>query len=70
MNKKTTAKQTPAREAYLACLASIEAQVKILNRVLYRHAKLETTWAHVGDLGRIETGLKDLLDGFHDNLKN
>lgn len=70
MSKTARTQTPPAREAYLARLASIEAQMKTLNRILDRHSKFETTWAHVGDLGRIDSGLKDLLDGFHDNLKN
>lgn len=66
---KRTAPVSPAREAYLTRLKTIEAQIATLNRVLDRHAKLETTWAHTGDLGRIEQGLRDLLDGFHPQLQ-
>ena len=57
------AKQT-ALDAYLACTAAIHAKLERLQQLAddhFGHDPDAINWGHVGDLGRVEAGLDDLL---------
>ena len=57
------AKQT-ALDTYLARTAAIHAKLERLQQLAddhFGHDPDATHWGHVGDLGRVEAGLDDLL---------
>ena len=63
------AKQT-ALDAYLARTATIHAKLERLQQLAddhFGHDPDAINWGHVGDLGRVEAGLDELLVIFGDN---
>ena len=59
MNTKTT-----ALDAYLARTAAIHAKLERLQQLAddhFGHDPDAIHWGHVGDLGRVDTALNDLL---------
>ena len=63
------AKQT-ALDAYLALTAAIHAKLERLQQLAddhFGHDPDAIHWGHVGDLGRVEAGLDELLAIFGDD---
>ena len=63
------AKQT-ALDAYLARTAAIHAKLERLQQLAddhFGHCPNAINWGHVGDLGRVESGLDELLAIFDGN---
>ena len=56
--------QQAALDAYLQKYAAIQSQLKALQQLAddhFGHAPDALHWGHVGDLGRVETGLQEVL---------
>ena len=67
MNTKQT-----ALDAYLARAAAIHAKLERLQQLAddhFGHAPDAVHWGHVGDLGRVEQALDDLLATFDGQAK-
>ncbi len=67
MNTKTT-----ATNAYLARAAAIHTKLARLQQLAddhFGHDPEAIHWGHVGDLGRVEAGLDELLAIFDDQTK-
>ncbi len=65
MNAKLT-----ALDAYLARTAAIHAKLELLQQLAddhFGHDPDVIHWGHVGDLGRVEAGLDELLAIFDGN---
>ena len=65
MNTKQT-----ALDAYLARSASIHAKLELLHQLAddhFGHDPDAIHWGHVGDLGRVDAGLDELLAIFGGN---
>ncbi|MBV2193022.1 MAG: hypothetical protein KUL81_06765 [Azonexus sp.] len=62
-------KQTPL-DAYLARTAAVHAKLERLRQLAndhFGHDPDAIHWGHVGDLGRVEAGLDELLAIFSDD---
>lgn len=67
MNTKPT-----ALDAYLACTAAIHAKLERLQQLAddhFGHDSEAIHWGHVGDLGRVDQALDDLLAIFGGQAK-
>ena len=67
MNTKTT-----ALDAYLARTAAIHIKLARLQQLAddhFGHSPDAIHWGHVGDLGRVDQALDDLLALFHGQTK-
>lgn len=59
-----------ALDAYLSRTATIHAKLERLQQLAndhFGHGPDEINWGHVGDLGRVEAGLDELLAIFGDD---
>ena len=70
---KKAQRQTPAVNAYFEKYSSIQDKIAILQDLAddhFGHDPDEINWAHVGDLGHVESALDDLLAMFEHEMNN